>query len=358
VRPKIVVIYNQPDYSRCSTDEEAKAEVSIVDTVRAVYRALAEAEYPVTKISLQPPLDKARDKLKSLQSDQVVFNLFEGFDGHPETEAEIVNALAELGIIYTGCNADTLSLALDKVKTKTILEAAGIDTPSCQLLGPETLTEFKLNYPCIVKPAGEDASHGLTEESVVFDSNQLEKQVSKISRLFGGRALVEEFVGGRELNVTIIGNKEPSVLPITEIVYSLPPGMPQILTFAAKWDKESTYFQCTRPVCPAEISTELRNRIEKTAISVFKILNCSGYARLDFRLDGDERIRVLEFNPNPDITPGNGAARQAKMAGMTYKQFIEKVVLLALERHRDVSPYSLHDWQGQASHTANLKEYA
>lgn len=331
MRPKIAIIYNQPDCGRCSIEGETEAELSIVDTVRTVHRALSELEYPVIRVPLSPPLEQTKDKLKRLEAD-LVFNLFEGFDGHPEAEADIAYALSELGLTYTGCDGDTLLLALDKAKTKAILEASGIDTPNCQLLSPETLSGFSLNYPCIVKPAGEDASHGLTEESVVCDSVQLEKQVSKISHFFGGKALVEEFVDGREFNVTVIGNSEPSVLPVTEIVYSLPHGMPQILTFAAKWDKQSTYFQCTKPICPAAIGAELRDRVEKTAILVFKILNCSGYARLDFRLGTDERIEVLEFNPNPDITPGNGAARQAKVDGMTYKQFIEKIVLLALDR--------------------------
>ena len=357
MRPKIAIIYNQPDYGRCSTEGEAKAELGIIGTVRAVHRALTELEYPVVKTPLLPPVEQAKDKLKRLEAD-LVFNLFEGFEDHPETEADIAYALSELGLTYTGCNGDTLLLALDKVKTKAILETTGIDTPSCQLLSPETLSEFNLKYPCIVKPAGEDASHGLTEESVVYDLSQLEKQVLKISHFFGGKALVEEFVGGREFNITIMETREPSVLPITEIVYSLPPGMPEILTFASKWDKQSMYFQCTKPICPAVISTELRDRIGRTAVSVFKILNCSGYARMDLRLDHDERISVLEFNPNPDITPGNGAARQAKVAGMTYKQFIEKIVLLALRKYGDESQYPVYDWQGQASYTTNLKEYA
>ena len=359
MRPNIAIIYNQPYYGRCIVAGEEKAEASIGITVRAVHRALTDLEYPAIKFPISPPLEQAKGQLKTLEAD-LVFNLFEGFDHQPETEADIAYTLSDLGLIYTGCPGDTLSLALDKAKTNAILSAAGIDTPDCQLLTTETLSEFNLNYPCIVKPVGEDASHGLTEESVVYDFNQLEKQVIKISNFFGGKALVEEFIDGRELNVTILGDCEPVVLPISEIAYSLPAEMPQILTFAAKWDKQSTYFKGTNAICPADISKELNVKIERITKSVFKLLNCSvsGYARVDLRLDADEKVKVLEFNPNPDITPGSGAARQARAARMKYRQFIEKIVLLALRKHGDESQYPTYDWRRQASYTENTEEYA
>lgn len=335
MRPKIAIIYSQPDYKRRSVCKESKAELSIVYMVRDIYHALIEQGYPVVKIPLSPPLELARDKLRKLKAD-VVFNLFAGFDGYPETEADIAYALSELGVTYTGCNGDSLSLSLDKAKTKTILEAAGIETPSYQLLSPETLHEFHLNYPCIVKPDGEDASHGLNEESVVYDSDHLEKQVLKVIGAFGGKALVEEFVDGREFNISVIGNRELTTLPITEITYSLPPDKPQILTFAAKWDKQSMYFRHTKPVCPADIDSELRSKIETIALSAFKILNCSGYARIDFRMARDKRVKVLELNSNPDISPDAGIVLQAKAAGMKYNELIDKIVLLAVERAEPV----------------------
>ena len=108
--------------------------------------------------------------------------------------------------------------------------------------------------------------------------------------------------------------------------------MPRILTFAAKWEPHSTYFQGTKAICPAEIGAEMRERIVETSLSVFGLLGCSGYARVDFRLDSGGGLKVIEVNPNPDISPGTGAARQAVAAGMTYRQFVEKLVQLALER--------------------------
>jgi len=331
VRQRIAIIYNAPNPELYGDPVEKKASLAILDGVEAVHQALIESGYTTVSLALLPPLESAKESLKGLEAD-VVFNLFEGFDGYPETEAAVVNFLSELGLTYTGCTGNTLSLGLDKAKTKSRLEAIGIETPRYQLLGPKTISLFHLNYPCIVKPCAEDGSNGISQESVVHDFASLEKQVIELNKRFGRRALVEEFADGREFNITILGTNEPKALPISEIAYSLPPEIPKILSFSAKWDPESIYFKHTKAVCPAEIDNELRERITQTALLAFRLLGSSGYARVDFRLDTEERLKVIEVNPNPDISPDAGAALQAQAAGMTYTQFIEQIVQLALER--------------------------
>lgn len=307
--------------------------LGVLEEARAVSQALEELGYSITQLPLSPPLEQARAALMRLNAD-LVFNLFEGFPGYPETEAAMANLLSDISLTYTGCPGRALALALDKGKAKALLEAEGVHTPAHQTITTETLPTFRLSYPCIVKPCTEDASHGISEESIVKDSASLQRQVARICELFDGRALVEEFIGGREFNVTILGTAQPQALPISEIVYSLPPGLPRILTFAAKWEPQSAYFQGTRPVCPAQIDIETQKLIVRTALLAFKLLDCSGYARVDMRLGPADKLYVLEVNPNPDISPDSGAARQARAAGMTYRQFIEAIALLALEGKR------------------------
>ncbi len=331
MRPKVAIVYNEPIPGRYKAMGEEKAVLGVLDEVEAVHRALAELGYPIVRVPLFPPLEQARERLKALRAD-LVFNLFEGFDGCPETEAAVADILSELGLTYTGCPGTALSLALDKGKTKALLEAAGIATPRYQMLSLETLSQFNLSYPCIIKPCAEDASHGISEERVVNESASIARQVARVNEIFGGRALIEEFVDGREFNVTVLGTKESVVLPISEIVYSLPPGRPRILTFYAKWEPQSMYFQCSQPICPAQIDDETRQHIADAALRVFRLLGCSGYARIDFRQGTEGLPKVIEVNPNPDISPSSGAARQAQAAGMTYNQFIERIALLALER--------------------------
>ncbi|MBM3132783.1 MAG: ATP-grasp domain-containing protein, partial [Chloroflexi bacterium] len=278
---------------------------------------------------------EARAKLKSIEAD-VIFNLFEGFAGDPQTEPAIAHFLPELGIPYTGCPGNAISLALDKPGAKALLAAAGIETPAWQKLSPATLPAFRLPFPCIVKPCAEDASHGIWEESVVYDFPALERQVAKLSHLFGEEVLVEEYIDGREFNTTVMGNTEPTVLAISEIVYTLPPGLPRILTFHAKWDEGTIYCEGTKNVCPAEISPETHAAIADAALRAFKCMGCAGYARVDFRMDIQGKVTVLEVNPNPDISPDVGAARQARAAGFTYAGFIERIVQLALEQRSPI----------------------
>jgi D-alanine-D-alanine ligase len=331
--------------------------LGVLDAVTAVHQALLEIGHQVTRVPLAPPLKSTRGKLSSLDVD-LVFNLFEGFCGSPETEAIVPEALSELGIPFTGCPDTALRLALDKARGKVLLKAAGIPTPDFQLLNPQIMHMFQLGYPCIVKPRSEDASHGLSEASVVTNSVSLGKQVQLISASYHGGALVEEFIDGREFNATVLGNSQGTVLPVSEIVYSLPSEKPRVLTFTAKWEPDSLYFQGTRAVCPAEISADERESINQIALAAFRLLGCQGYARVDMRVDKDGQLNVIEVNPNPDISPDSGAARQAGAAAMNYTQFIEKIVKLALEKEYRDHQDTPHVKERQASLNGNTAGYA
>ena len=356
MRKHIAIVYNEPAPSRYDTTGEVKAVLGVLDCVQAVELSLLQLDYSVSLVPLAFPFEQAQEKLNHLNVD-LVFNLFEGFAGYPETEALVPEALVELGIPYTGCRGDILRLSLNKAKIKVLLQAASIPTPDAQLLTPQTLDIFRLDYPCIVKPCGEDASHGITGDSVVYNFTSLEKQVRVICQAYGGSALVEKFIDGREYNATVMGNTRYVVLPISEMVYALPPELPRVLTFEAKWEPDSPYFKGTSAVCPADIVVEEQARIAGTALSVFRLLGCQGYARVDMRADREGRMNVIEVNPNPDISPGNGAARQAAAAGMTYAEFVEKIIEIALEREADDNQHPPNAEERQATLDANPAEY-
>ncbi|MGQ9546492.1 MAG: D-alanine--D-alanine ligase family protein [Dehalococcoidia bacterium] len=346
---RVAIVYNEPCYPDHDAVNEEQAVRAVLEGVESVERALLELDFDTTRVPLLPPLEEAEKKLRNLDTD-LVFNLFEGFFDCPETEAVIPEILSAMGIPFTGCPASSLRLALHKAKTKLILQGAGIKTPDFHLLNPETVHTFNLLYPCIVKPCCQDASHGLSQESVVHDLSALERQVRKICGSFGGDALVAEFLPGREFNATVMGNLELTVLPVSEIVYSLPSGMPEILTFDAKWKRGSLYFEGTKPVCPAEIEAEQEQHIVETATTAYRLFGCRGYARVDMRMDREGQINVIEVNPNPDISLGAGAARQAEAAGMTYTQFIEKIVQLALDVKEDENRYPVYVRRRQTPH--------
>jgi D-alanine-D-alanine ligase len=355
--PRIAIAYNHPETARFGAMNEAIAVLGVLDAVYAVEKALNELEYQVILLPLTPPVSEIKSKLASLNAD-LIFNLFEGFDDCSETEALLPIAAEELGIPYTGCPSKALRLALDKAQAKNILKSAGIKTPDFQVLTPINFHEFRLKFPCIVKPRNEDASHGLSEASVVNDLEGLRKQVEYISRTFGGDALVEEFIGGREFNSTGIGNSNPVLLNISEIVYDLPPDLPRLLTFSAKWEEDSVYFVGTKPVCPAKITAVQKRKIARIVLDTFRLFDCRGYARIDLRMDARGDFHVIEVNPNPDITPGNGTARHAEATGMTYNQLIDKIIILALERVYEYKHYPPDVSSRQTASDDNLETYA
>jgi len=355
--PRVAIVYNKPETSRYGMIGEAIAVLGVLDAVLAVETALKELNYEVVLLPLSPPVSEIKSSLAALGA-TVIFNLFEGFEDSSVTEALVPEAAEELGIPYTGCPSKTLRLALDKAQSKALLKSAGIRTSDYQVLTPATMNEFRLNFPCIVKPRAEDASHGLSELSVVHNAEALKRQVDLMSNSYGGDALVEEFIDGREFNSTGMGNIDPVVLPISEIEYHLPENLPRLLTFAAKWEENSLYFLGTKPVCPARITAAQKRQIQQTVVKTFGLFGCRGYARVDLRMDARGNFYVIELNPNPDITPGNGTARHAEATGMTYTEFISKIMQLASERTGEYSQYSAYALNRQAGGDGDSALYA
>ena len=169
-------------------------------------------------------------------------------------------------------------------------------------------------------------------KSVVYDYDSLKKMISEISEMYGEKALVEEYIDGREFNMTVMGNNILTTLPISEICFSLPEDTPKILSYEAKWDTESIYYKGTTPRCPADVDTDTGRAVTKTGRKAYTVTGCSGYARIDMRMDEHGNMYVLEVNPNPDISPDAGAAIQAAASGMSYNDFIQNIMQLAMER--------------------------
>jgi len=327
---KVAILYNDPPGEIVIPDGEEEAITGVLEEVVAVKRALVALGHEVEKVPLRTPLDSIPRILCNIQAD-VIFNLFEGFEDQPHSEPVVAHMMEEMGLRFTGNPSSVLDLTLDKAGFKEVLQKAGVDTPAFMVLMPSTVQDFRLSFPCIVKPRDEDASHGLSPENVVSDMRQLKEQVGRISGRFRGYALVEEFIDGREFNSSVLGNSSHELVEISEITYTLPPGLPRILTFESKWFEETDYYKGTGVCCPAQIDAALRQTITTVVLLSCRAAGCRGYARVDMRQDRDGGIKVLEVNANPDITPELGIARQAAARGMAYTDLIQKIVDLALE---------------------------
>jgi D-alanine-D-alanine ligase len=191
-------------------------------------------------------------------------------------------------------------------------------------------------FPAIVKPAREDASVGICSASVTHNQEALAQRVAYVLENYRQPALVEEFIEGREIYVSIlerVGN-EPMVFPFFEIDFSdMPSDRPNIVSFEGKWVEDSVEFKGTRPVRCERLSVELRAHIAKTALQAFRAVGLRDYGRIDFRLSAAGVPYVIDVNPNCDLSDlAGGYSRAAKAAGLSYKELILSIVELALTR--------------------------
>jgi D-alanine-D-alanine ligase len=245
-----------------------------------------------------------------------------------------------MGIPYTGSDPFALGLALNKFHVKQILRSAGIPTARGYLRYPgQKLTIPRgMHFPMMIKPSRQDASLGINCHSVCYTIEQLERQILYIHEVYEQEALVEEYLDGREFNVSVIGDQNPKVLAISEIDFTgLPEGEPRIVSYRAKWDEESPMYSSTIPICPANLSKRLESRIKDIAIRSYLCVGCRDYARVDMRTDSRGSLYVLEVNPNPDISPKAGFARAAHAAGYSYSEMILRISEAAMERGAKVA---------------------
>ena len=265
----------------------------------------------------------------------VVFNLVELFKDQPRLEMSFTGILELLGVAYTGAPPMSLGTCQNKTLTKRILSSLSIRTPRYKIIkNMDRSFRLGLRYPLIVKPALEDASVGIDDDAIVYNVDTLKKRVEYVFNSFNQAALVEEFIVGRELNVAVFGDKDPKVLPISEIDFSnMPDNLHPIVSFQAKWDPQHEAYHKTIPICPAQLPDKTRAEAESMALQCFRTVGCRDYARVDMRLSKeDNKLYVLEVNPNPDLQEGAGFMRSAKHAGYSYKKTLKMIVDLAYER--------------------------
>jgi D-alanine-D-alanine ligase len=332
VSERVAIIYNEPGISKYHSLGEGSAIEGIADSVESVRSALNELGFEAFTLALSPPLSLAEKELGKVDAD-IVFNLFEGFDGWPESEAAIAMYLEKSSFCFTGCSSKSLRVCENKAMMKKYLRAAGIPMPDWQVSYPGCASKFRLNFPCIVKPLGEHASHGLSANSVVNDFEVLKKQVEFIWQAYQRHSLIETFLTGREFRGLLIGNWHLKLFPIEKIIYNLPTGKPRLLTYSAKWIQGDEYFIGTGEQCPADIDSNLKSEIEALASKSFKALGCRGYASIDLRQNSEGELMVIDINPNTDISIGGGARFPIEAIGIDYTRFIEEILYMAKEYH-------------------------
>ena len=310
-------------------DIDYVSEAEVEEQVVAVEDSLKRLGLMCERFSVNEDFAGLVSWLKERNPD-IVINLCEEALGDSHFEMDVPALLELLRFPYTGSPPLTLGLCQDKGLTKSILESRGLPTPKYQILRKFEDWEGQACYPLFVKPLREDASLGITKESYVKNEAELRKRVEYITERYNQPALVEEYVSGRELNVSILGDKDLQILPISEIVFGFT-DEPRIVDYSAKWIGESEEYKKTIPVCPAELDIDTRRTVESVALRAYVALQCRDYARVDIRLKNGTPY-ILEVNPNPDISPQAGFARSLKAAGIPYEDFVNRLVMMAYKR--------------------------
>ena len=307
--------------------------------VREVALAVADALCAAGRLVRIVPVKRVAEVTEAVRqfNAHVVFNLCESLDGDPRYESTIAAILERMGVAFTGTASPALRLCLDKQACSDVIRQQGVQVPwsvSADVIGDLPLDT---TFPVIVKPNREDGSTGIESASVAHNRDQVADRLACTE----GSAIVQQYIQGREVNVALLG-APMQVLSIGEIDFSeMPTDLPQIVSYAAKWDESSAEWRGTRAV-QADLTPALTERIRRLATATARALDLRGYARLDMRIDNEGQPWVIDVNPNCDLAPDAGFALAAARSGYDYVTLIGTIVEEALGRNVHARDFTAH----------------
>lgn len=328
---RIIVVFNREEKNSSEKDIENLVADDSVKTAREIAKNLRSLGHQTKLFELT---DKSISNLLTLSPD-LFFNQAWGIGSDENSEDQVIDLLEKTGVPYTGSDQKTIRLTQNKSQTKILLQTKGITTPNFQKVSQKKFRlSGDLNFPLIIKPDGQDCSLGIDARSIFTSPRGIEEKVAALLSHFGESVLIEEYIDGRELNTTILGNGNGAkVLPVSEITFG--PSFKnkyKIVDFSAKWQVKSRAYRETIGVCPAKLSDKELTLVQDVALKSFMATACHDYARVDIRLSKEGVPYVLEINANPAIGPKDGAVRSARAQGYSYPKFLEKIAQEALGR--------------------------
>ena len=332
----VVILHNDPQrYGRGGRPKWAESEGGVLDEVRAVAEAMGQLRVPWRR---QGVADLADLKAMLAHADEdVIFNLVEGL----ATGSADVNAVPAICRAFGKACTGNETICLDKWVTKAQLRAHGVPTPPAAVVpvGAKITPGEMPTGPLIVKPLQADGSEGIDTASLAPGPGRtLQRAVRRVHRDFRQPALVEQFIEGREVNVSLLpAEGRLRVLPLAEIDFSaFGPDRPRIVDYAAKWRADTFEYQNTPLKIPADLPAAVARALRRAVRAAFQATGCQGYTRVDCRVDPQGRVYVIEVNPNPDISLDAGFAAALAAAKISYADFIRTVLRNAERRQGPV----------------------
>jgi D-alanine-D-alanine ligase len=259
--------------------------------------------------------------------------LLEQFHHEPLYDQHIASFLELMKVPYTGCNPRGLILARGKDLSKTLVHHRRIAVPAFAVfpMRRKVRRPARLALPLIVKSLNEDGSVGISQASIVDTDEKLTERVAFIHERVGTAAIAEQYIDGRELYVSVLGNNRLQVLPVWELKFGTMGGQ----AIATEKVKHDPGYQERVGIAdgPAKnLAPELRARIQRIAKRVYRTLGLDGYARIDFRLSADGTLYFIEANPNPEIAKSQEFAEAARHEGLDYPALLHRILSLGISR--------------------------
>ena len=310
--------------------EHWKTEANVLD-------ALGQLGHTTEHLAIFDDLDLLRQKLLSFEPD-VIFNLADQFKNNRSFDQNIVSFLELQGVPFTGCSSTGLTLCKHKGISKKILGYHRIRVPDFVTVarGKRISRPKRLKFPILVKPLKEESSLGISQASFVENDEQFKERVQFIHEKHDRDVIAEEYIEGRELYVSMLGNHRLQVFPIRELLFKeVPPDEPKIATYRAKWDEAYRKRWGLQNRFAEGLEPALVTEIEQTCKRIYRLLTIDGYARVDLRVTPQNEVYFIEANPNPMLAEDEDFAQSALKANLPYPQLIDRILRVGLNTVRD-----------------------
>jgi D-alanine-D-alanine ligase len=333
---KVLVLFDGTSPTTVDQDFTKEMKTSEWKTEANVMTALGALGHTAEHLAIYDDVDLLRQKLETFAPD-VLFNLVEQFKNNPGFDQNIVSFFEMQDLPFTGCGSTGLTLCKHKGISKKILHYHHIHVPNFVVVprGQRMARPKHLKFPILVKPVKEEASYGISQASFVESDDQFRERVAFIHEKYASDAIAEEYIEGRELYVSIMGNVRLTVFPIRELVFrEVPPNEPKIATYKAKWDEEYRKRWGLQNRFANGFDPALVSHIEETCKRIYRLLTIDGYARIDLRLTAANEVYFIEANPNPHLAEDEDFAMSAGKAGLGYSQLIERIVRQGMNTYR------------------------
>ncbi|HEX9562359.1 MAG TPA: hypothetical protein VF981_00235 [Gemmatimonadaceae bacterium] len=298
-----------------------------------VVSALQRLGHEVRALGVQDELHPIRDAVEEFKPD-IAFNLLEEFQGNVLFDQNVVSLLELLRVPYTGCNPRGLIISREKALSKKLLVYHRIRVPDFHVfpIGRKVRRPRQLGFPLIVKSLTEHSSLGISKASIVHDDPGLAERVSFVHRRIKTDAIAERYIDGREVYVSVLGNERLTAFPPRELVIeSEHSDAPVIATERVKHDPDYQERHGIEHRPASELPPIVAAALPRLSKRIYRILNLSGYARIDYRVSPDGLIWCLEANPNPEIAMEEEFASAALDAGVGYPELLQRLLNLGLK---------------------------